>query len=620
MYTFNFPTNDITHKASREGFVTITNILLSDIAATNTNYYPRNQFYLVAVEMRDTNPDSSQQLVKDGRQVAKPCFSLFSMVTNIEYFQLFKNEFFEKILKFEKEYEVKTLTVTAEDAVVTNTFRAIFESTETLKLRHINQVIIKTARHTTINMTWHDIFDKYNDNRPTITHDRIDHILSLLEKTIRIQLLGDYIPTLHQISNTICADDGTLNGRYLVVLSTFRTNLHTAVLNIQQSSNKIAQSGIRFRTKSDYSRESSWMDDNYFAQPRLTQYGSRFRYGNSNEIEDHENIITVSVVVFNKSMSHVALTQEVKMPYRNKFYLPSGKQCKGESVSECVIRKVREEIDVTLTKFKLVNIEDNGTKLIHFNFVSIVDDFTPLKNERDNHSARAKWAEISPLLELEKFSFSQTCGSSKKLSKSGQKLVDSLRYCDMLPKVMQAWNTCNHKGRYDCDFENRISYKFDSVRLIILAKTEKGERYFLSEKTEPKLLPEIILSSSFKKISKSISDFLNTNLNMLKENQNMDETNSSTPKIFSDNRIIGVHNSGQPEFNGLRFDVVCNLATNKLPLIKSCVEPNNLTWTFIESSNEPVWTEDGTIGPTFLTDRVAHDAYWVSKGIFDEIK
>tara|TARA_Y100000389_G_scaffold39897_1_gene34392 strand:+ start:5922 stop:6821 length:900 start_codon:yes stop_codon:yes gene_type:complete len=67
----------------------------------------------------------------------------------------------------------------------------------------------------------------------------------------------------------------------------------------------------------------------------------------------HTKKIAISVALIRDGSSYICLRRK-KEPYNNYIEFPGGKILVGETASNCLLREIKEELDINLTKFKFI--------------------------------------------------------------------------------------------------------------------------------------------------------------------------------------------------------------------------------------------------------------------------
>ena len=509
---------------------------------------------LVTIQIKNRECPFFKNDIRIRQTCQKPRYVVFTIMADFRYQRLFQNELIEQILKIEHTHKLSKLEFRTDDSSMIKRLSEIFNSHDISKCDRIEEININSSNQESkiTEQKVSKLFSEFNDARTSITEDRCALINSL-----------------------IC---NSLNNK------STQSSLLSAIQNTQQSSNEKVQNSMYF--------SDSFIEDDRKTD-RCTQIGLRPRrcsspYWNRNRYneESNINIMTAATVVFNKSMTRVALTKEAREPYTGKYYLPAGKQVVGESITMLAKREIKEEIglDISSDSLKLLNIEDNGNKFINFNFLTIVEDNISLKLTKDKHSLGGAWYSTSDILNLTK-----SIKSKKRLTSREKSRAKTFRYCDIFDTIELAFKIANKKMQIPCRTFNKISYEFNSVRLSIIAKVNNDDQYFLTSRTAPRLLPEIIIPCSVDRISDAVSNFIFQIFGFI-----VLDVFSSSSKMVMSQSIIGIHHSGRGDLNGVRFDVQCCFSVDNLPAVKKTVNyevnSDNLTWERTEPEKQPNWS------------------------------
>ena len=65
--------------------------------------------------------------------------------------------------------------------------------------------------------------------------------------------------------------------------------------------------------------------------------------------------ISISVALIQDGSSYICLQRKNKL-YNNYIEFPGGKLLSGETESNCLIREIKEELDINVTKFKFIGV------------------------------------------------------------------------------------------------------------------------------------------------------------------------------------------------------------------------------------------------------------------------
>ena len=533
-----------------EGTVVISKIVLG--AKYQSFPFPNDQLHLVTIKIAQRKcPHSEVEVGANPDDIKTEKYHVFPILANISFFPLFRNEFIELCLKIEAEFSVSKLVFSVCDIRMVDQLDKIFSCPDIVKFERIEEIQISVMNDTCdqlddrVRSTWNN----YNDSRTSISPSRIREICSL----ISFQLNNSWV----------------------------QMTLDSVFDNSQQSLNNKVQNGMIF---CDEEQRLDSSQENFLPT---------------------KSIIVTSVVVLNKQLTHVVLTKEIREPHTYKLYLPAGKQKGNESITDCAIREAMEEIGVKLNSLTLLNVEDNGTKMMRFNFFAIIGDGSLLKSHPDQHSVMAEWYPVNHIFELIE------CFKNGSLLNCQQKLrAQAFRYCDFFELVELAHHICSTNSPRFLDvetkFSNNVSYRFNSVRLGIVVSTDKDGLYILAATDSPNLLPELVIPESSNGIPEYIADFIRRTLDL------SDPHYSSLPiptqiKV----RIAGIHHGVENGFNGIRFDVVCGFSAKYLPDIR--IEPyphmksNNYVWLPINKSPKDVFTYEA------VTDQTVAGAYFQNK-------
>lgn len=118
-----------------------------------------------------------------------------------------------------------------------------------------------------------------------------------------------------------------------------------------------------------------------------------------------ESPIILVVLAIVEHAGHFLLIEEAKEPVRNTWNVPGGRVEPGESLTEALVREVREEAGIEVVPRDLIHLDQlsSGTadepSRLRFVFRATARTLR-LKDTPDEHSLRAQWVNRSDLTSL----------------------------------------------------------------------------------------------------------------------------------------------------------------------------------------------------------------------------
>ena len=91
--------------------------------------------------------------------------------------------------------------------------------------------------------------------------------------------------------------------------------------------------------------------------------------------------IAISVALIQNGTSYICLQRKNKL-YNNYIEFPGGKLLPGETASNCLRREIKEELDISVTKFKFIGV----IKHLYDNLLIKINVFKIFKYDRHIHS------------------------------------------------------------------------------------------------------------------------------------------------------------------------------------------------------------------------------------------
>ena len=95
--------------------------------------------------------------------------------------------------------------------------------------------------------------------------------------------------------------------------------------------------------------------------------------------------ISISVALIQDGSSYICLQRKNKL-YNNYIEFPGGKLLSGETESDCLIREIKEELDINVTKFKFIG----AIKHLYDDLLIKINVFKIFKYDGHIHSHEAR--------------------------------------------------------------------------------------------------------------------------------------------------------------------------------------------------------------------------------------
>ena len=95
----------------------------------------------------------------------------------------------------------------------------------------------------------------------------------------------------------------------------------------------------------------------------------------------HIKRIAISVALIQNGSSYICLQRKNKL-YNNYIEFPGGKLLPGETESNCLLREIKEELDIDVTKFKFIGV----IKHLYDNLLIKINVFKIFKYDGHVHS------------------------------------------------------------------------------------------------------------------------------------------------------------------------------------------------------------------------------------------
>lgn len=106
-------------------------------------------------------------------------------------------------------------------------------------------------------------------------------------------------------------------------------------------------------------------------------------------------VVKCGAFILDNDKSHVVLVHERSFPVElRKWGIPKGSMERGESVDECIVREVNEEIGINLAKFPHTVLVEGDIKVIQIHLPHTEVPLRPDRNEVD----LALWVAIPTFL------------------------------------------------------------------------------------------------------------------------------------------------------------------------------------------------------------------------------
>ena len=99
----------------------------------------------------------------------------------------------------------------------------------------------------------------------------------------------------------------------------------------------------------------------------------------------HTRKIAISVALIRDGTYYICLRRK-KEPYNNYIEFPGGKIVVGETESNCLIREIKEELDINVTKFKFIGV----IKHLYDDLLIKINVFKIFKYDGHIHSHEAR--------------------------------------------------------------------------------------------------------------------------------------------------------------------------------------------------------------------------------------
>ena len=99
----------------------------------------------------------------------------------------------------------------------------------------------------------------------------------------------------------------------------------------------------------------------------------------------HTKKISISVALIQDGSSYICLQRKNKL-YNNYIEFPGGKLLPGETESNCLIREIKEELDINVTKFKFIGV----IKHLYDDLLIKINVFKIFKYDGHIHSHEAR--------------------------------------------------------------------------------------------------------------------------------------------------------------------------------------------------------------------------------------